>query len=131
MNHYFIDFENDGLPANYIIKMKNEQNSIRRYILRIDTIRDTEFVSSAYAILETMGFFTVIGLLVIKIEPFYAALFLTLLITYLFSYMVQLIRDLDNPFDYSTIGENGTEISLKTIHDFEEELAEVNLKNIQ
>jgi len=119
MNDYFIALEKEGLQANYIIKMKNEQNNIRRMIMRIDTIRDTEFVGSAYAIVEAMGFLTVFGLLIIKIEPYYASLFLTLLITFLISYMFLLIKDLDNPFDYAGNGETGTEISLKPIHDFE------------
>jgi hypothetical protein len=99
--------------------MKNEQNNIRKMIMRIDTIRDTEFVGSAYAIVEAMGFLTLFGLLIIKIEPFYASLFLTLLITFLISYMFLLIKDLDNPFDYVTQGETGTEVSLKPINDFE------------
>jgi hypothetical protein len=33
--------------------------------------------------------------------------------------MVFLIKDLDNPFDYSEKGESGTEISLKPLHDHE------------
>lgn len=118
MNDYFIALEKEGIQANYIIKMKNEQNNIRGIIMRIDTIRDTEFVSSAYAIVEAMGFLTVFGLLIIKIEPYYASLFLTLLITFLISYMFLLIKDLDNPFDYARNGETGTEIPLKPIHDF-------------
>jgi hypothetical protein len=90
--------------------------------MRIDTIRDTDFVGSAYAILEAMGFLVAAGLIVIRIEPFYASLFLTLLITFLISYMFLLIRDLDNPFDYNSNGESGTEISLKPIHDLESAL---------
>jgi hypothetical protein len=121
MNDYFVEFDKDGVQANYIIKMKNEQNNIRKMILRIDTIRDTEFISSAYAIVEAMGFLTAFGLLIIKIEPFYASLFLTLLITFLISYMFLLIKDLDNPFDYCVKGECGTEVSLKPIHDLESE----------
>ena len=91
-------------------------------ILRIDTIRDTEFAGSAYAIVEAMGLAIAIGLIVIKIEPFYASLFFTILVTFLIYYMFLLIKDLDNPFDYSIKGESGTEISLKPIHDFESEL---------
>jgi hypothetical protein len=121
MNNYFIEFEKEGIQANYIIKMKNEQNSLRKMILRIDTIRDTAFVGSAYAILEAMGFLTAFGLIIMKIEPFYASLFLTLLITFLISYMFLLIKDLDNPFEYSLKGESGTEVPLKPIHDFEVE----------
>jgi hypothetical protein len=122
MNDYFIDFDKEGVPAPYIVKMKNEQSSIRKMILRIDTIRDTDFIGSAYAIVEAMGFLTAFGLIIMKIEPFYASLFFTLLVTFLISYMVFLIRDLDNPFDYDVNGESGTEISLKPLHDHESAL---------
>ncbi len=116
MNDYFIQFDKEGVQANYIIKLKNEQNNVRKMILRIDTIRDTGFVSSAYAIVEAMGFVITFGLIIMEIEPFYASLFFTSLITFLISYMFLLIKDLDNPFDYSINGERGTEISLKPIH---------------
>jgi hypothetical protein len=119
MNDYFIELEKEGIQANYIIKLKNEQNSLRRMILRIDTIRDTEFVGSAYAIVEAMGFLVAFGLIIIKIEPFYASLFFTLLVTFLIFYMFLLIKDLDNPFEYNVHGERGTEISLKPLHDLE------------
>lgn len=124
MNEFFIKFDDEGVQANYIIKLKNEQNSIRRMILRIDTIRDTDFVGSAYAILESMGVLIGFGLIIMKVEPFYASLFFTLIVTFLISYMVILINDLDNPFDYSINGESGTEVSLKPIHDLEAELKE-------
>lgn len=119
MNDFFAKLDQEGIQPAYIIKMKNEQNNIRKLLLRIDTIRDTNFIGSAYAILEAMGFLTGIGLILIKIEPFYASLFLTLLVTFLISYMIFLIIDLDNPFDYSARGETGTEVSLKPLHDLE------------
>ena len=124
MNDFFVEFEKEGVQANYIIKMKNEQNSLRKIVMRVDTIRDTDFVVSAYAIVEAMGFLTALGLIIIKIEPFYASLFLTLLITFLIFYMFLLIKDLDNPFDYSSKGETGTEVSLRPIHDLESEFEE-------
>ena len=124
MTDFFIEYDNEGIQVNYIIKLKNEQHNLRKMILRIDTIRDTEFAGSAYAIVEAMGLAIAIGLIIIKIEPFYASLFFTILVTFLISYMFLLIKDLDNPFDYSVKGESGTEISLKPIHDFEFELKE-------
>ncbi|WP_348812711.1 hypothetical protein [Flavobacterium maritimum] len=122
MNHYFIELDKEGIQMGYIIKMKNEQNSLRKMILRIDTIRDTDFIGSAYAILEAMGILIGCCLLIIKIEPFYASLFFTLVVTFLITYMFKLIKDLDNPFDYSSNGESGTEISLKPIHDLKKAL---------
>ena len=117
MNDYFSDFDNDGSQPNYIIKMKNEQSSLRKLVLRIDTIRDTSFVGSAYAIVEIMGVVITLGLVITRIEPFYASLFFTPLVTYIIFYMLLLIKDLDNPFDYSGTAETGTEISLKPLHD--------------
>ena len=87
MNDFFVEFDKEGVQANYIIKMKNEQNSIRKMILRIDTIRDTDFVHSAYTIVEVMFYLITIGLIITKIEPFYASLFFTILVTFLISYM--------------------------------------------
>jgi hypothetical protein len=117
MNDFIIELDNEGIQPGYLIKIKNEQNNIRKMILRIDTIRETNFIGSAYAILEAMGFLIALSLIIIKIEPFYVALFFTLLVTFLISYMFLLIKDLDNPFDYAENGESGTEISLKPIHD--------------
>ena len=119
MNDFFVEFDKEGIIPAYIVKMKNEQNNLRKLILRVDTIRDTDFIGSAYAIVEAMGFLTGLGLIMIKIEPFYASLFFTLLVTFLISYMVFLIVDLDNPFDYSEKGESGTEVPLKPLHDLE------------
>lgn len=124
MNDFFAELDKEGIQPAYIVKMKNEQNNIRKLILRVDTIRDTDFIGSAYAIVEAMGFLTGLGLVLIKIEPFYASLFFTLLVTFLISYMVFLIIDLDNPFDYSGKGESGTEVSLKPLHDLEKVFAE-------
>lgn len=123
MNEFFADLDKEGIQPNYIIKMKNEQNNIRKILLRIDTIRDTSFADSAYAIVEAMGILITIGLIFIRIEPFYADLFLTLLVSFLIYYMFFLIKDLDNPFEYATKGEQGNEISLKPMHDL---VAEIN-----
>jgi hypothetical protein len=128
MNDYFVELDKEGVPPPYVIKMKNEQNNIRKMILRIDTIRDTDFIGSAYAIVEAMGFLTAFGLIIMRIEPFYASLFFTLLVTFLISYMIFLIRDLDNPFDYAANGESGTEISLKPLHDHESALKDFTNK---
>ncbi len=128
MNEFFIKLDTEGIQPGYIIKMKNEQNNIRKIVLRVDTIRNTDFIGSAYAIVEAMAAFTAIGLIMIRIEPFYAGMFLTLLVTFLISYMIFLIIDLDNPFDYSAKGESGTEIPLKPLKDFQSDI-EIVAKN--
>jgi len=116
MDDHFAGLESIIQP-NFLARMKNEQGSIRKMVIRVDNIRDVSFVQSAYAIVEALAFFVIFGLLILKVEPFYEALFFTLLVSFLLVYMIFLIRDLDNPFDYSEHGENGTEVSIKPIRD--------------
>jgi predicted membrane chloride channel (bestrophin family) len=121
MNTYFIELDAEGVPAIYIIKMKNEQNNLRKIILRIDTIRKTDFISSAYAIVESMAFIISIGLVFINIEAekqnLFAEVFFTLLVSFLIFYMIALIKDIDDPFDYQNNGESGSEINLDVFND--------------
>lgn len=116
MDDHFAELEGMIQP-NFLTRMKNEQGNIRRLVTRVDNIRDLSFVQSAYAIVEALAFSVIVGLLILRITPFYEALFFTVLVSFLMVYMIFLIRDLDNPFDYSEHGESGTEVSIKPIHD--------------
>ena len=107
----------DLIPVNYIVRLKQEQSSLRKLLIRIQVIRDTGFVSSAYAIVESLAVLISIGLLLIEIEPFYESLFFLGFVVFLVLYMLFLIRDLDNPFEYSEHGENPGEIPLQPIHE--------------
>jgi predicted membrane chloride channel (bestrophin family) len=121
MNEYFAKLESVA-QATFINRMKQEQSNIRKFIIRIHTIRETSFVQSAYAIVEALAFFLVIGLILLKLEPFYEAMFFVTIVSFLVLYMIFLIRDLDNPFDYADFGECGTEVSLKPLHDLRERI---------
>lgn len=123
MNNYFSEFES-MMQANFLSRMKNEQGNLRKMVIRIDSIRDLSFIQSAYAIVETLAFFVVAGLLVLKVEPFYESVFFTMIVSFLVIYMILLIKDLDNPFDYSEHGEKGTEVSIKPIHDLKVRILE-------
>jgi hypothetical protein len=107
----------DSIAVNYIVKLKQEQSSLRKWLIRIQVIRDTDFVSYAYAILETLALLIIAGLLLIKIEPFYESLFFLGFVIFLILYMILLIKDLDNPFDYSDKGESPGEVALFPIHE--------------
>jgi hypothetical protein len=119
MSEMFTALERDGVHPAYLTKMKAEQGALRRLLLRIDTVRDTTFVGSAYTIVEVMGVIVTAGMILTRIPPFYTSLFFTVIVSFLILYMLVLIRDLDNPFDYAGKGERGTEVSLKPLHDLQ------------
>lgn len=121
LNDFFLQFEPLTQP-NFIVRLKQEQSTVRRLILRIDTIRDTSFVPVAYAIAEMGTALMVFGLLFAKIEPFYEAIFYVGVVTFLLVYLIFLIKDLDNPFDYYKGGGEAAHVSLKPIEDLQERM---------
>ncbi len=121
LDSYFAEFE-PVIQANFLARMKNEQSAIRRMIIRIDNIRDLSFIPSAYAIAEILAFFVIMGLLVLRVEPFHEALFFTLLVSFLMIYMIFLIKDLDDPFHYARRDGGGIEVSIKPVSDLVERM---------
>ncbi len=99
LNESFADFE-PLTQANFIVRMKQEQQTLRRHILRVRTIREVSFVSTAYAIGESFTAFTVILLLLTNMSEFSQSLVFTGGLSFLIIYMIALVKDLDNPFHY-------------------------------
>jgi predicted membrane chloride channel (bestrophin family) len=115
-NDDFLAFESQT-QANFIVRLKQEQNTIRKMLNRIHTIRETSFLGSGYAIAEIITFTLIMGLIFIKMNPFYESVFFVSFVSFILIYMIYFIKDLDNPFDYSEEDSLLDEISLKPILD--------------
>jgi len=123
-NEYFLAFENQT-QANFIVRLKQEQNQMRRMINRVHTIRETSFLGSGYAIVEIITSILVIGMICIKFEPFYESMFFVSFVSFILIYMILFIKDLDNPFGYTQEDSLVEEVSLKPILDNQKKLEEV------
>jgi hypothetical protein len=108
--------------ANFIVRLKQEQNNIRKMINRIHTIRETSFLGTGYAIAEIITFILVLGLIFIKMDPFYESIFFISFVSFILIYMIYFIKDLDNPFGYSEADSLVEEISLKPILDSQQRI---------
>ena len=110
--------------ANFIVRLKQEQSAISRIVTRIHTIRETAFVASGQTMAKIATVFVLIGLLTLKVSPWYESVFLVGMVTWFLSYLILLINDLDNPFDYARDGRpSGQEVSLKPLDDLETRIA--------
>lgn len=115
LNTYFLAFE-PLTQANFIVRMKQEQNTIRKIVTRIQTIKETSFNVSGYAIAEIITGLLCLGLIFTKIDPYYESLFFVAFVSFILIYMLFLIKDLDNPFGYNE--ENlSEEVSLRPLSD--------------
>ena len=83
-----------------VSRAQGEQAKIRLLISRMRQIRDTDFLKPAYALLEIFLVGAGLTLILIKTTSFMQNLVVSALLFTAFAYLLQLIRDLDNPFQY-------------------------------
>jgi hypothetical protein len=123
LNPFFLQFEALTQP-NFIVRLKQEQSALRRTVIRIDTIRQTSFVGAGYAIAELTTLLLVVGLLFADFAASGAEVFLICTIAFLLVYILLLVKDLDNPFDYDGRAQVGAaEVSLAPLDLLNERLA--------
>ncbi|CAG0942862.1 hypothetical protein BROC_02030 [Candidatus Brocadiaceae bacterium] len=79
-------------------------DALRRSITRVDVIRRTDFIKTGYALLEVFVTITLGLLTLANFKNQIAEYLIVGSISLIYVYMIRLIRDLDNPFDYEQDG---------------------------
>lgn len=118
------ELERAGVAAPVGMRAINEIHGLRRSITRMSVISRTGFLSTGYALLETLTA-VIVGLLMIaRFKTILAEALLVGLITLIYVYMIRLIRDIDDPFEYSDQGVAGAaEVDLEVLDAYRRRLA--------
>ena len=103
-----------------VSRAQGEQAKIRLLINRIQQIRDTDFLKPAYALLEIFLVGAALTLVLIKTTSFMQNLVVSALLFTAFAYLLQLIRDLDNPFQYE--GRSNLDVDLTVLGELRDRL---------
>ena len=110
--------------GTWISRLKAEQSNLRRTLIRINTIRETNFVSTGYLLADVITILLCLGLVLTSLDPFYESLLFSGVIAYLMVFLLMLIRDLDNPFGYYE-GASSADVSLQPLMDTVGRLADL------
>ncbi len=121
LNAFFLALGH-ATEVSYIVRMKSDQAAIRRSVIRADVIRETTFVPSGYAIAESTIFLVTLGLWLTKLDFGFESLFLIGVIVFVLVYMLALIQNLENPFDYSSKWGVQDEVSLAPLENVEKRM---------
>jgi hypothetical protein len=119
----FADLE-PHTQANFIVRMEQEQTNLRRLMTHAHSIRETTFAQSAYAIAELFTALMLLTLLLVGYASSATGLWLTALASLLLIYMLFLIHDLDNPFNYGPEERDEDEVPLRPLEAVREKFAE-------
>ncbi len=68
LSESFLELEESDVPANYVVRLRQEQAGLRKTVLRIYHIQRKEFLPSAYAMIVSFVILIVVLLMFTKIE---------------------------------------------------------------
>lgn len=92
------EMEEAGVPANFIVKLKQQQASLVRHLFRVNYIQRINFIPSATILAWSIVILTVSLLLFTEVEPFFGGMVLVGAISFILIYVLQLIRVIRTPF---------------------------------
>jgi hypothetical protein len=108
-----------GTPV-LVNRMQTEQAKIRAVAWQMQVNRDTDFLQSAYVLLWIFLSSSTAVLLMIGTENFSENILISSFIFISFFYLLFLIRDLDNPFEYD--GKSSVDVDLTVLRQTQERL---------
>ncbi len=101
--------------ANFLVRLKQEVSAVRRMVIRMRNIREASVILPAYAISEMFTGIVLFSMLFVNMGTMGESLLIMGAITYLLLYMIVLIRDLDNPFQYHDKAHMQDEIAIEPL----------------
>ncbi|HYG84160.1 MAG TPA: hypothetical protein VD907_04725 [Verrucomicrobiae bacterium] len=115
--------EKVGVPANFIVKLKQQHGSLQRNLSRVNYIQRITFLPSANILAWSIVILAIALLLFTEIEPFFGGLLITGAITFILVYVLLLIGVIKTPFHSE--GRTKDDVSLflleRTIEQFKNE----------
>lgn len=98
LNPFFGEMENAGVPANFIVKLKQQQLLLLKQRKRVTYIQRIRFIPSATILSQSIVFFVIILLIFTNVDPFYGSLAIVGIISFVLIYMMLLINVISTPF---------------------------------
>jgi hypothetical protein len=112
-----------GTAPPILVKAHLELQTLRRIVTRASVISRTGFLVTGYALLELLIVMLVGLLMITRFDSHLSLVIFTTFVTLIYVYMYRLIKDIDDPFEYSSDGHPGaTEVPLFPITEYLERL---------
>lgn len=114
----FLEMERLGVPPNYIARLKQEQALIVRNLMRVAYIQRIAFLPSAYTLVETILGLLIALLMFTRVDTPLTDTILLGFISFIFIYILRLLRLLDTPFRHRGAGLDDVSLfQVDAVHD--------------
>jgi hypothetical protein len=126
LNKLHSQMEKAGVPANFIVKLKQQQALLLRHLFRVNYIQRITFLPSANVLAWSIVILAATLLLLTDMDPFVTSTVITGAIMFILVYVLQLIRVVRTPFHAE--GKTRDDVSLFLIERTVDHLAESDKK---
>lgn len=118
ITHISLTLEKAGVGA-IANRVTGEQHNLRKIFSRINVIRKTNFLATGYALLEVLSIVIIMLLLISRFEEALVMVIIVCFVSQIFLYMLRLIRDVDQPFEYLPSGrQQASDVDLFPLLDY-------------
>jgi hypothetical protein len=100
-----LEVEKAGSPPHYIKRMLEINSELGSNLTRVQVIRDTSYIQPGYALMELLVGAVLILLTVVQFPAPYIEWPICSALTILYVFLIILIRDVDDPFEYDANGQ--------------------------
>lgn len=110
LNDSFVEMEKAGVPANFVVKLKQQQAQLDKVLFRVTYIQRITFIPSATILARSIIPLTLGLLIFTEIEPFYGGMAIVAIISFILVYILKLIQVISVPFQQE--GKTQDDVSL-------------------
>ena len=100
--------EKQGVHGGAVGKMTGDVDKLRKAVTRLGVISRTGFLATGYAMLEMLIVLIICLMMVSTFKGWAAELIVITFVTLIYVYLYRLIKDIDDPFEYSPDGQQGS-----------------------
>jgi len=122
----FAQLERHGMAVNLLVRLRSQQDVLRRCLYRIYYIQKMEFLPSVHALIQTLVISTLFLLLFLRTDGSFGSSIIFGVVSYMFIYALHLVDVLEQPFrsgDYTP-----DNVSLFLLRDFADKAGGVEEK---
>jgi hypothetical protein len=94
----FAELQDSNVSDRHVVRLKGEQDTLRRSIFRVAYIQKMEFVPSVHVLVQTLVLASLFVLLFLKTTGAWESMLILVFVGYMFIYSLMLIGHLDPPF---------------------------------
>jgi hypothetical protein len=116
----FAQLELRGISQNLLVRLRGEQDVLRKCLFRIYHMQKMQFVPSVYVLVQTLVFATLFLFLFLKTERSFESALIFGFVSYMFVYALHLVETLEQPFRKAE--HSVDDVSIFLLRDFVEKI---------